>query len=100
MPQLEEKLQFPRWRHLPQDGDLLRVQRTQPAARVFGQVKDGRWELIIGPLFRFASLLQRPAYFAQFFAAGLSYLLNHWFSIILFLFLEMLQQPQLRHPAR
>jgi hypothetical protein len=43
-PQLEEKLQFPRWRHLPPDGYLLGIQRTQPAAKVFGQVTNGRRE--------------------------------------------------------
>jgi len=40
-PQLEEKLQFPRWRHLSPDSHLLGIQRTQPAAKVFGQVTDG-----------------------------------------------------------
>jgi len=40
-PQLEEKLQFPRWRHLPPDGHLLGIQRAQSAAKVFGQVTNG-----------------------------------------------------------
>ena len=39
---LESQLDLLCRRHLPPDGHLLGIQRAQPAAKVFGQVKDGR----------------------------------------------------------